>query len=82
MIPTPKLTTIFICHATLVKWIRNNFYFQLHDVEYSPAEISVELRSLYLSYMIDIAELFGSNKRAAKEDSQDVLDMFLDLAKV
>ncbi|CAG9817174.1 unnamed protein product [Phaedon cochleariae] len=48
----------------------------------SPSEMSSNVKEMYLDYMVDVAQIFGANSVVAREDANEVLSMFLELAKM
>nr|XP_023018365.1 neprilysin-2-like [Leptinotarsa decemlineata] len=54
----------------------------IHETSYSPSSLSSELESSYLNYMVRIAVHFGASHTTAKRDSNEVLRLFLELAKI
>lgn len=55
---------------------------QIGDPFYSPSELSNNVRTMYLDYMVDVAVLFGANVHKAKTDSIEVLNLLLKLSQV
>nr|CAH7761736.1 unnamed protein product [Callosobruchus chinensis] len=54
----------------------------IHDMSYSPSELSQADRKLYLNYMVDVATMFGANRYTATQHSEEVLNLFLVLASI
>lgn len=51
-------------------------------MEYSPAELNNEAKEMYIQFLTDIAMIFDAELHRARSDSEEVLDLFLELAKV
>ncbi|CAH1998490.1 unnamed protein product [Acanthoscelides obtectus] len=58
------------------------YIFGIHDMSYSPSDLSQADRKLYLNYMVDIATMFGANRYTATQHSEEVLNLFLVLASI
>ncbi|KAJ8952571.1 hypothetical protein NQ318_006938 [Aromia moschata] len=54
----------------------------IHDVLYSPPQISNNLRDAYLDYMTDVAVYLGASAFTARRDAEEVLKLLLKLAKI
>lgn len=69
-----------VCHQKFK--IKNLFLFQIYDISYSPPELNNEAKAIYVDFLTDVAVTFGSDYFRAKYDSEKVLNLFLELAKV